>query len=215
MGKEDWYRRTTWTPRDQELFFGRLRRSRSDLAKAQYLRIQALYLQQEASPPLYEEALKLLELFFRECPHPADLGSAYLQKAQCLEALGDLDGSLRAFRDALRADRAGSGVRTNAPLEFAVFAVRHGRNDLYDEVLNGLEGAESHLLFPATEYKLGMVLAIIAWETGELEEARKHAQIALKAAQKEHSGLRYHPTVGLVERVDEGLHHRLLKIAGA
>jgi hypothetical protein len=41
----DWYRKTTWSEADQADFFARFKRSRTPYNKAQYLRIQANYLE--------------------------------------------------------------------------------------------------------------------------------------------------------------------------
>src|ERR1700722_5779262 len=59
VGREDWYRRTTWSNDDREQFFARLERSREAFHKSQYLRIQAYCLQLAG---LYEDALQLLNL---------------------------------------------------------------------------------------------------------------------------------------------------------
>ncbi len=213
MGREDWYRRESWSQSDQERFFKRLARSRSGYNKAQYLRIQAYTLQTKASPPMFREALHLLDILLREHPHSAELGSAYLQRAQCLEAVGDLEGALGAFRLAVEADRADTGVQTNASLERALFIVRHGRSDLYEVALEDLERLEPHLVFPVTQYKIALAAALITWEQQDQATARRFARIALEAAGKRNSGLSYHPHVGLVEDFDPALHARLEEIA--
>ncbi len=215
MGKNDWYRRTTWTLQDQEEFFSRLNKSRSDFARAQYLRIQALSLQREANPPMFGHALQLLEILFAEYPHPAEIGPARLQQAQCKEALGHHSQALAAYRQAVEADRSDSGVKTNAAIEFALFAVRHQRKDLYPEVLNSLGLIGAPLLFPLSQYRVSLALAIIAWERGQREKAKDFARKALAAADKQHSGLRYHPDVGLVNEIEPDLHARLLEISGS
>ncbi len=72
---------------------------------------------------------------------------------------------------------------------------------------------EVHLLFPVTQYKLALVMALIAWEQADRTTARRFARIALDASAKQESGLSYHPKVGLVEEPDEDLHARLEAIA--
>lgn len=73
MGRDDWYRRTTWTSEDAEAFFDRLNRSRGLESKAQYVRIQALDLEEAG---LIEPASSLLgphsrgvALEVRTCQH--------------------------------------------------------------------------------------------------------------------------------------------------
>ncbi|WP_010522064.1 hypothetical protein [Aquimarina agarivorans] len=44
MSKDDWYRNTEWNDQIESEFEARLKRSRGNFNKAQYLRIQASYL---------------------------------------------------------------------------------------------------------------------------------------------------------------------------
>jgi hypothetical protein len=48
---------------------------------------------------------------------------------------------------------------------------------------------------------------------GERELAAKYARDALEAAAKQHTGLRYHPTLGLVKIKDQQIHEELGHLA--
>jgi hypothetical protein len=73
MGQDDWYRKKTWGPRARKSFFERLNRSRNSYNKAQYARIQALYLQQTGKQELVRAALELLDLLLEKCHEPLRL----------------------------------------------------------------------------------------------------------------------------------------------
>ena len=74
MGRHDWYRRTTWSQTDREAFHARLKRSRSEEGKAQYLRIQALHLQETGDPERIAAAVELLDELLAK--YPDTLGMA-------------------------------------------------------------------------------------------------------------------------------------------
>ena len=59
---DDWFRRKTWTPKDREEFFARLRRSRGAFHKAQYARIQAYELLITRRREAYTAGLELLDM---------------------------------------------------------------------------------------------------------------------------------------------------------
>src|SRR5581483_9187282 len=103
MGREDWYRRTTWSEIDQKQFFDRLKRSREAFHKVQYLRIQALYLQESG---LHHDAIALLNKLLTDYPNESfEELPALHQKAECLWAVGDHIGSFEAYAQALASQR--------------------------------------------------------------------------------------------------------------
>jgi len=55
---------------------------------------------------------------------------------------------------------------------------------------------------------------VMADDRGDSEGAKQYAVTALSAAEKEHSGFRYHPTVGLVGKQDTNVSDRLHRLAG-
>src|SRR5262245_48893836 len=105
MAETDWFRRATWTDEDQADFIAHLRRCRSSANKAQYLRIQALHLQETGAKPLIMAALGLLEQLVRECPERTELASVYLQQGECRMALGKGDDAIESLRQSLEFQR--------------------------------------------------------------------------------------------------------------
>src|SRR5689334_20933906 len=82
-------------------FFERLKRARGSGSKAQYLRIQALHLQQVGEPACLRAALELLQLMVADYPEAIQLAQAHKQRAECLIAVGERDSGLLAYRDSL------------------------------------------------------------------------------------------------------------------
>jgi tetratricopeptide (TPR) repeat protein len=213
MGRHDWYRRTTWTREDAAEFQARLARSRGDTSKAQYLRIQALYL---AEAGLHEPALSLMEQLLTNHAVRRELASTHLQRAKSFAAIGRNAEAVESFRSSLVAQRDYPTIRTNVELEFAWFIVVGQHVSLYAEVEPLLQQymKEVGLLFPVQRYKCAVVLALLAWEQGRSTEALKFVFEARKAASKQHSGFRYHAKFGLVSAIPNEVAQRLTVIDG-
>src|SRR5207244_3214998 len=96
---------------DQADFAAHLKRSRGLFHQAQYIRIQANYLQDVGTPEMLHAALALLDDLLTNYRDGFSVGTAYLQKAQCLEAFGRSQEALEAYRESLAAQRANPRVR--------------------------------------------------------------------------------------------------------
>lgn len=66
MASGDWFRRTTWTPREEAEFEQKLSRSRGQ--RSEYLRLQASTLADTAEPANARTAIELAERYLRENP---------------------------------------------------------------------------------------------------------------------------------------------------
>jgi tetratricopeptide (TPR) repeat protein len=199
MGKDDWYRRKSWTSQDETAFRSRNRRSRGVASKAQYLRIQAETLHETGDIALAESALRLA----RECL--SDYPGARMSRApaldlagRCCVRLGSTDEALGYFRDALEFQAEFPGIQTNACFHFARLVAEQRRKDQYDVALRSLSefGAP---VFPWHVFVLNGAKALIAADEGDLEGAKHSARAALAAAAVTDSGLgRGREAVGLV-----------------
>ena len=196
---EDWYRRKTWTKEDQIAFFDRLKRSRTQYNKAQYLRIQASYLEDDY--PV--EALKLLDIAISDFPEPSEISQTFLQKAHCLIAISKTTEGIEAFRDVLMYEKKYPKYQTEGYLDFPLFIIAHKKKELYEEAKEILLSHEDRLLLPVDYYKYHTVLAIVEWDGKNIVNAKAHVEESRKAAAEKHSGFRYHPNVGLVKEQDE------------
>jgi tetratricopeptide (TPR) repeat protein len=210
---KNWFRRTTWTSADRVDFEARLKRSRTAFHKAQYLRIQAHHLVQDAEPPLYEAALGLLDRLLRDFPDPSQLGEAHRQRAACLVAMQRPDEAIEAYRAALAAERSHPGVQGLAYLDLAELVLAVDRADLYAEMLEVVTTRQRDELFPVTQYRAFGAAAFLAQRLGHLDDARSFATQALSAASLTQTPFRYHRTLGLVDRTGEDVQKNLWQLA--
>ena len=214
MSKTEWYRRTTWSDADREDFNAHLKRSRGAGNKSQYLRIQAAHL---AEAGHHAAAIELLERLFAESPQRIEFAQAHTQMADSLAKLEKIEPAIREYRLALQIERDFPNVRTNAWLYFGWFVVERQLTGLYDEVLRVLQEfrGDGGFEFLAVEYRYAVIQALLADDRGEKARAREFAQKALAEAVKGHSGLRYHPMVGLVGPERNTFESRLMALAGS
>lgn len=207
----DWFRKTSWTDADQQDFWLHHKRARA-FGKAQYLRIQAGHLAGTNEPSLRSAALVLLNLMIAEFPDKFQLASAYHQRAQIYLIENRKEEAISNFRATINQERVFSSVGTYAWLDFGWTVMTRQWTELYDEVLGVLNEREANARFPADHFRLQAIRSIIASIRGDREQARTLAITALVHAQKEHSGLRYHPDIGLVGKSCWPVVDRLEKI---
>jgi len=216
MGREDWYRKKSWSAKDREEFFARLNRSRGTYNKAQYARIQAVELLSTRNPSLVHPALELLNMVILEWPdETSQLASAYQHRAKCFLVQNRVDEAVNDFRKAFEWQRKVVGWKTDAHLDFAWMIATRCLTIHFDEALSLLEEFKGNEIFPIQKYRAAAARALIAEERGESEMASELAKQALNEANKTHTGFRYHPTLCLVGKPpDEHTHERLKEIAG-
>jgi tetratricopeptide (TPR) repeat protein len=192
MADQNWFRNETWTDEIEARFFEKLRRARAN-NQGQYLRIQAYHLQTIAP----EVSLRLIEHFFRLADR-FDEASAYLARAKAYQKLGKIEDSIQAFHDALATEEARPSIQTNAWLDFAIMVVTLGRVELYDEVVELIDKRWKQAVFPVQHFRQFAALAIIARDRGDLQKAKELALKAMESAERNHSGLSNHASIGLL-----------------
>jgi tetratricopeptide (TPR) repeat protein len=212
MSNEDWYRRTTWTGKDREEFFARLKRSRGGFHKAQYARIQAWCLQELGTEEALKASLELLDMILTEWPQDAQLAAVYDQQATCLMGLGNLNGAVAVYRRVFETQRLCPGCLTMAHVQFAWLAATTPMPELFEEAVAVLREFGA-LDFPVARYRAYAACALIWENRGQLEKARSYARDALREAAATHSGFRYHAKLGLVQSPDEAVHARIEQLA--
>jgi hypothetical protein len=218
LGKErrvmprDWFRKTTWSKEDQEDFDARWKRCRTDWNRFQYLSIQAGHLS-GAKPPLYADALKLLERALSDFHQPVGIANALGLKARCVHALSGFDQAAPIYRQALEFEKTYPKVRTQLWVEFPWEIVKARRATLYDDALRWLDFPPAKdVMFPIDRFRQATVLAIIADERRDTELAKSNAEAALRAAGMSHSPFPQHKNVGLVVQIESWAREAIDKI---
>jgi len=211
-GKSDWYRRTTWTPKDAAEFERRLSRARTQ--RSQYLRIQSLTLAEQGDPKLADVAIELARRSLAEDPDSVFTAELHLTIAQAYATKGDMASAVKAYREAMQAEKKKGQIRCMAYLQFAWFAATRELTELYEEALDALNAMQPEdLVFPITQYMYFGTLAIICDHWGDSKYARRMARNAMNAAKQQVGPFPCHRTVGLVEGIDPRVRQKIEALA--
>ena len=190
MARDDWYRNTEWTPDIEKAFHAKLSRARR---KAQYLRIQACVLA-KSHPAV---ALRLLDDYF-ESGDDFDQAQAHVDRAAAYRSLGEFEKALDSYECALAVEAKKPFVKTQAYIQSPYLVATIAAKAHYEQALDMLERHKARLTFPVDHFLWHAANALILGDAGALDAAKIHASQALEAAAVDHSGFRYHPSVGLV-----------------
>ena len=207
MGREDWYRNTSWNAEIEAAFREKLARSRS--SRPQYLCIQASCLAR--SHP--KDALRLIDEYFAT-GDTFDVPNAWCARAEANIALGSIREAIAAFKEALSWEAEHPGHISTARLDLPMMVAEYRLATEYDyavEILSSRFQPNDHQ-FPATRYWWNGSYALIASERGEVADARVFAERALRAAAQTESPFRYHRGLGLVSDTSDDFGRRLKRL---
>lgn len=213
----DWFRKATWSDLDAADFERRLARAR-ERSRAQYVRIQAGHLARSPDLRLVRIARDLLTWCLADYPdNVLERGPALEKRASCRWRLGETNSAIDDYRAAFIAEDTTNTPKTNGWLKFGWTVVTERRTELYAEVdvlfeARARSGRWS-LIFPVDVFQFHVIRARIAEERGQLTTAATHARVALTASALERSGLRHHPSLGLVGPLAADLHQSLAALA--
>jgi tetratricopeptide (TPR) repeat protein len=205
MGRDNWWRNTSWNEEIEATFVRRLARARN---KMWYLRNQARAL--ASSHP--EVALRLLDQYFA-LGGDLDQAEAHFYRARAHVALRNVDAAVLAFEAALAREDAVPNFRTWAFHELPVLIATERMDKHYDRAVQVLTKHMDRLTFPIQVYQWHGALALILHEQGRICESENEAKQALEAASMSHSGFQHHPNLGLVSDTADEFGKRLRKIA--
>lgn len=201
----DWYRKTTWTENDQNIFFEKLNRARIH-SRPQYLRIQALTLISTTNQELINEAEILLNKILDEYPEEK------FEKSLTLKTLGDIyksknnfEKAIQYYKNSLEFEQEYPNVKTTSYLEFAELIVKTKKNKEFNYVEGILEATTSESLFPVEKYKGYAILSIINSHKKNFEKASAYEKLANENADAKTTNLQYHKYLGIVKERDSWL----------
>lgn len=196
MARDSWFRNEEWNSAIEDAFYAKLRRARD---KSQYLRIQACVLAKK-EPSV---ALRLLEEYFAQT-NQFDRAQAFVDAASAYLALGEVGKAVAAYESALAHEKERPAVKTQAYLDLPFLIATQQLVARYEQAMELLEEHKSRLTFPVDVFRWHAAYALMASDVEKPAIARDHARSAIEAASRDHSGFRYHPSLGLVaNRYDE------------
>jgi tetratricopeptide (TPR) repeat protein len=202
----DWFRNAEWNSDIEAAFFAKLKRARG---KSQYLRVQACTL--AATHPRI--ALRLLDQYFALGDN-FDAAQAHVDRATAFLSLGQVEDALASYEAALTVEAKRPNYQTQASLDLPFVIACQGIVARYEQALHLLDRHQSRLSFPVEYFRWHTSRALISGAVGVTAEAKAQARLALAAAEKDHSGFRYHPSVGLVGDNYQQIRQRLAALAG-
>jgi tetratricopeptide (TPR) repeat protein len=207
LSRHDWCRNTEWNADIEAAFFAKLRRARD---KKQYLRIQACTIAKRQP----QVALRLLDEYFALGEH-FDHAQAHVDRATARLALAETEKAIESYEAALAFEGRKPNFRTQAYIDLPFVIASQSITARYEQALDLLQRHKSRLTFPVDVFRWDAAYALIASQVDLPDVAQSHAQSALDAAGKEHSGFRFHPTIGLVTQEYDELCQKLSAIAGS
>ena len=198
----EWYRRKTWTKIDEEEFFTKLGRARL-FNRAQYLRAQAIELVYTKNNELLKVAETLLKKILLEYPDDnSNRGCVLYTLGEIYKLNGNYNLAIDFYKQALDFEQVFPSAITQAYLNYSELIVKTNKTEFFKELEEILLAGYSGLLFPIEKYKVNSILSILNTFKGQKEKAKQYAALAEQYAIAETSGLRYHKSLGLVDKRD-------------
>lgn len=188
----DWFRQETWDERIEQDFLARLSRSRSQ--RDQYLVIQALTIA-KTFPAV---ALRLADHYFETKKDNFEDVRALSAKADAYLALGQTELAIEAMKGILAIERERPNHKTTKYVDYPFLVATQRISSEYHDALLVLDERENDLMFPLDKFKWHAAKSLIHHALRKPIESKKHAALALEAAQARTSGFRYHQDLGLV-----------------
>lgn len=138
---------------------------------------------------------------------------AHVDRATAYLSLGQVEGALGSYEAALSVEARRPNSLTQAYLDLPFVVACQGIVARYEQALDLLDRHRPRLTFPVDHFRWHTSRALISSAVGVTAEAQAQARLALTAAEKDLSGFRYHPSVGLVGDSYQQIRQRLVSLA--
>jgi hypothetical protein len=199
--RDRWFRSPDWDEASRAEFAARMKRAHPG-NRVQYRRIKALALLETRDPIRVAAGRAMLQENLRTPDLPSfERTLALASLARQDRADGRLTSAIELLRDALRtAGPDGSGTSGEEEIELAEMLLAMGGREELLEAKALLDRRATELpLFVRSRYRLAVAQTRVAQLLDDPTTASASAATALELAAVDHSGMRHHPDLGLVE----------------
>lgn len=218
MSKDDWYRNTNWNDQIESEFEARLKRSRGNFHKAQYLRIQASYLLDSSTTENQKKGIQLMKRVINDYPEETfstihgneQLGDYYLKN-------GDYEQAEKYFRIVTNHYHANSrsGTTGLADLKLSETILLSDQEDKLEEAYelstSKFDETGGDLGLNDQKFYYATLMANLCLRMGRIEDASEYANSALQLSTITEPQFSRHKTVGIIN-ADKSTIDRLKKI---
>jgi hypothetical protein len=220
MSKEDWYRNTDWNDKIEFEFESRLKRSRGNYHKAQYLRIQASYLLNSEINNLQEKGVEFMERVIMDYPEEKfstihgneQLGDFYLKK----DSFEKAEKYFRIVTDYYYAETR-SGTTGLADLKLCETILKSKQSNKYQEIYQmateKFKETGGRLMMNSDKFYYADLMANLCYEMEKVNKASEFAESALELSKIAEPQFNRHKNIGLIKAEKEQL-ERLKRIMG-
>jgi tetratricopeptide (TPR) repeat protein len=218
MSKDDWFRNTDWNDQIESEFEARLKRSRTNYNKAQYLRIQASYLLDSSLTKIQKRGIQFMERLINDFPEETfstihgheQLGDFYLKNE-------DYQKAEKHFR--IVTDHYHSNTRSSttglADLKLSETILLSNQEDKFQEAYelstSKFDETGGRLMLNDQKFYYATLMANLCLRMGKSEEGSEYANSALQLSTITEPQFNRHKTVGIIE-ADTNTLERLKKI---
>ena len=218
MSKEDWYRNTEWNDQIESEFKARLKRSRGNSNKAQYLRIQASYLLDSSKTENQKKGIQLMERVINDYPEETfstirgheQLGDYYLKNGNYKEA----ERHFRIVTDHYHTNtRSGTTGLADLKLSETILLSDQEANlqEAYELSTSKFDETGGHLLMNDQKFYYATLMANLCLRMGKIKESSEYANSALQLSTITEPQFNRHKSIGIIN-ADQNTIDRLKKI---
>lgn len=218
MSKDDWYRNTKWNAQIESEFEARLKHSRGNYHKAQYLRIQASYLLNSDLKDFQKKGIEYMESVINDYPEEQSstifgneqLGDYYLENNSFNKAEKHFRIVVEHYYSKNR-----SGTTGLADLKLCQVILESEQsekyNDAYEIATEKFEKTGGNLMMNSDKFYYADLMANLCYKMNRIDEASEFAISALELSKITEPQFNRHKTVGLIKAKFEQL-NRLERI---